>query len=135
MPGRCLRLGPSGVRDQHLSSVDLLRRELFAGIGPYNLRHPIWADWDFTIRCFSNPALAIRYMDLVVAKYNDLTGLSMRAGTDKEFRKRLPMYFWVAAMETCGRLLSFLKEKENRKLAVRSRLIRLKAVYKVRARG
>lgn len=110
------------------------RRELFAGIGPYNLRYPIWADWDFNIRCFSNPALAIRYMDIVVADYNDMTGLSMRTGTDKEFRKRLPMYFWVAAMETSGRMLAFLKQKENRRLAVRSRLIRLKAVSRVRNR-
>lgn len=111
------------------------RRELFAGIGPYNLRYPIWADWDFNIRCFSNPALAIRYMDIVVADYNDMTGLSMRTGTDKEFRKRLPMYFWVAAIETSGRMLAFLKQKENRRLAVRSRLIRLKAVSRVRNRN
>lgn len=49
------------------------RRELFAGIGPYNLRYRIWADWDFNIRCFSNPALVARYMDIVIAEYNDMT--------------------------------------------------------------
>lgn len=64
------------------------RRELFAGIGPYNLRYRLWADWDFNIRCFSNPALVTRYMDIVVAKYNDVTGLSVRE--DNEFKKRLP---------------------------------------------
>ena len=52
------------------------RRELFAGIGPFNLRYPVWADWDFNIRCFSNPALTTRYMDIVISRYNDLTGLS-----------------------------------------------------------
>jgi len=31
------------------------RRELFAGIGPF-LRDPVWADWDFNIRGFSNPS-------------------------------------------------------------------------------
>lgn len=103
------------------------RRELFAGIGPYNLRYPIWADWDFNIRCFSNPALGIKYMDIVVAEYNDMTGLSMRTGTDKEFRKRLPMYFWVAASETCGRMLSFMKTKENRRLWLRAQVGRRKA--------
>ncbi|WP_460010556.1 glycosyltransferase family protein, partial [Mycobacterium avium] len=46
------------------------RRKLFEGIGPYNLRYPIWADWDFNIRCFSNPALVTCYMDIVVARYN-----------------------------------------------------------------
>lgn len=64
------------------------RRELFAGIGPYNLRYRLWADWDFNIRCFSNPALVTRYMDLVVAYYNDTSGLS--SSEDKEFKKRLP---------------------------------------------
>lgn len=109
------------------------RRELFAGIGPYNLRYPVWADWDFNIRCFSNPALVIRYMDIVIAQYNDMTGLSMREGTDMEFRKRLPMYFWVAAWETCSRMLAFLKTKENRHLAVRARVVRFKAASRARA--
>lgn len=108
------------------------RRKLFAGIGPYNLRYPVWADWDFNIRCFSNPALVTRYMDIVIARYNDMTGLSMREGVDREFRKRLPMYFWVAAWETCSRMLAFLKDKENRKLAVRSRLIRYRAASNAR---
>lgn len=33
------------------------RRGLFGTIGPYNLRYRVLADWDFNIRCFSNPAL------------------------------------------------------------------------------
>ncbi|WP_083185302.1 glycosyltransferase family 2 protein [Mycobacterium malmoense] len=69
------------------------RRELFDGIGPYNLRYPVCADWDFNIRCFSNPALVTRYMDIVVARYNDMSGVSMNK--DKEFLKRLPVYLWV----------------------------------------
>ncbi|OBJ24963.1 glycosyltransferase family 2 protein [Mycobacterium colombiense] len=109
------------------------RRELFAGIGPYNLRYPIWADWDFNIRCFSNPALVTRYMNIAVAQYNDMTGLSMRAGTDKEFRKRLPMYFWVAAWETSSRMLAFFRQRENRRLALRALLIRSRAASKARA--
>lgn len=109
------------------------RRELFDGIGPYNLRYRVWADWDFNIRCFSNPALITRYMDVVISEYNDMTGFSMRQGTDKEFRKRLPMYFWVAGWETCRRMLAFLKDKENRRLALRTRLIRVKAVSKERS--
>ncbi|WP_083198727.1 glycosyltransferase family 2 protein [Mycobacterium malmoense] len=69
------------------------RRELFDGIGPYNLRYPVCADWDFNIRCFSNPALVTRYMNIVVARYNDMSGVSMNK--DKEFLKRLPVYLWV----------------------------------------
>ena len=100
------------------------RRELFAGIGPYNLRYRVWADWDFNIRCFSNPALVTRYMDIVVAHYNDMTGLSARAGTDKEFRKRLPIFFWTSASEVLGRTLACLRRKENRRQAVRQWLTR-----------
>lgn len=70
------------------------RREIFAGIGPYNLRYPVCADWDFNIRCFSNPALVTRHMDIVIAQYNDMTGLSM--SKDKEFMKRLPLSLWTS---------------------------------------
>ncbi|WP_225600197.1 hypothetical protein, partial [Mycobacterium avium] len=110
------------------------RRKLFEGIGPYNLRYPIWADWDFNIRCFSNPALVTCYMDIVVARYNDMTGLSMRESTDREFRKRLPMYFWVAAWETGRRMMGFFKQRENRRLALRAFVIRTRAASHARAR-
>lgn len=72
------------------------RRELFAGIGPYNLRYRLWADWDFNIRCFSNPALVTRYMDVVVADYNDVTGLSKQE--DEELRKQLPLFIKGSAV-------------------------------------
>lgn len=111
------------------------RRELFAGIGPYNLRYRVWADWGFNIRCFSNPALITRYMDVVIARYNDMTGLSMRESTDREFRKRLPMYFWVGAWETFSRMLAFIRRKENRRLLLRALLIRSRAASKARAQS
>jgi glycosyltransferase involved in cell wall biosynthesis len=74
------------------------RRELFASIGPYNLRYRIWADWDFNIRCFANPALVARHMDIVVANYNDAGGLSMQE--DAELKKRLPVCILDAAQQT-----------------------------------
>jgi glycosyltransferase involved in cell wall biosynthesis len=74
------------------------RRELFTTIGPYNLRYRIWADWDFNIRCFGNPALVTRHMDLVVANYNDTGGLSMQE--DPELKKRLPVFILAAAQPT-----------------------------------
>ena len=72
------------------------RRELFAAIGPYNLRFPIWADWDFNIRCFANPALVARHMDVVVANYTDTGGLSQQE--DPELKRRLPVFI-LAAIE------------------------------------
>ncbi|MBY0442253.1 MAG: glycosyltransferase [Mycobacteriaceae bacterium] len=77
------------------------RRTLFAGIGPYNLRYRIWADWDFNIRCFSNPALITRYMDIVVAHFNDSTGLS--TAQDPEFKKRLPLFLRAMIVDVLRR--------------------------------
>jgi glycosyltransferase involved in cell wall biosynthesis len=74
------------------------RRELFASLGPYNLRYRIWADWDFNIRCFGNPALAAHHMDIIVADYNDGGGLSMQE--DAELKKRLPVCILAAAQQT-----------------------------------
>jgi hypothetical protein len=74
------------------------RRELFASIGPYNLRYRIWADWDFNIRCFGNPALVTRHMDIVVANYNDTGGLSMQE--DPELKKRLPVFLLLPSSPT-----------------------------------
>jgi glycosyltransferase involved in cell wall biosynthesis len=73
------------------------RRELFATIGPYNPRYRIWADWDFNIRCFANPALLTRHLDLVVANYNDTGGLSMQE--DPELKRRLPVFLLPPARE------------------------------------
>jgi glycosyltransferase involved in cell wall biosynthesis len=101
------------------------RRELFGGIGPYNLRYRIWADWDFNIRCFSNPALIAHYMDIVVTLYNDVTGISSMV--DKEFRKRLPIFFWAAAFEIFGRMLALFRQKEVRQSVFRQWLVRFKA--------
>jgi glycosyltransferase involved in cell wall biosynthesis len=80
------------------------RRELFAGIGPYNLRYRLWADWDFNIRCFSNPALVTRYMDIIVANYNDMSGLSVKL--DSEFKKRLPKFLTASAIELMRRRMA-----------------------------
>ncbi len=102
-----------------MSQVRFYRRELFAGIGPYNLRYPVCADWDFNIRCFSNPALVNRYMDIVVAHRKDMDGLWAREGADKEFKKRLPRFFWASALETSGRALALLMRKKDRRVALR----------------
>jgi glycosyltransferase involved in cell wall biosynthesis len=96
-------LRSSSARDGGLFDLDRLlfarnlchqavfyRRELFAAIGPYNPRYRIWADWDFNIRCFANPALKIRHMDIVVANYNDVGGLSRQE--DQELKRRLPVF-------------------------------------------
>jgi glycosyltransferase involved in cell wall biosynthesis len=84
------------------------RRDLFAQLGPYSLRYRVWADWDFNIRCFKNPVLVARHMDIVVSNYNDLGGKSQKE--DPELRKRLPVPF-LSGFERIwlGRLASAAK--------------------------
>jgi glycosyltransferase involved in cell wall biosynthesis len=84
------------------------RRDLFTSVGPYNLRYPIWADWDFNIRCFANPLLVSRHMDLIVANYNDTGGLSMKE--DVELQRRLPVFLLRGRLRrSVGRLTRLLR--------------------------
>jgi glycosyltransferase involved in cell wall biosynthesis len=66
------------------------RRSLFDKLGGYNLRYPIWADWEFNIRCFRHPDMRPRWMDRVIAVYNDASGISREE--DPVFRKELPVF-------------------------------------------
>lgn len=61
------------------------KKDLFKQLGKYNLAFKIWADWDFNIRCFSHPNVKIKYIDLIVANYNDFDGLSARLVVDDVF--------------------------------------------------
>lgn len=65
------------------------RKNLFKKLGNYNLKFTIWADWDFNIRCFSTPGIKINFVDIVIANYNEIGGVS-GGKTDKVFEKYLP---------------------------------------------
>ncbi|WP_052158152.1 glycosyltransferase family 2 protein [Lacinutrix jangbogonensis] len=56
-------------------------RETFDTIGYYNLKYFIHADYDFNIRCFKNKAIKIKYVDSIVAIFNEagLSGLNSNA--------------------------------------------------------
>lgn len=60
-------------------------KNIFARLGGYNLKFPIYSDWDFNIRCFSTPNLRIKYIDQTVANYNDFGGISNSRERDYEF--------------------------------------------------
>lgn len=75
------------------------RKSVFNKIGSYNLNYQIWGDWDFNIRCFKHTELKIIYVDVVVAIYNDQSGVSFTY--DKVFCRELPLYYLntIAALE------------------------------------
>ncbi|MEO7932120.1 MAG: glycosyltransferase [Chthoniobacterales bacterium] len=52
------------------------RRDVLRLVGDYDLAYPVWADWDYNMRCLFSRRLDIDEVDLVVATYNDLSGLS-----------------------------------------------------------
>ena len=87
------------------------QRTIFNQIGCYNLRYPIWADWDLNIRCFQHPEFRQRYLDLVIADYNDTRGVSMQP--DLVLQKILPVYVQAAARSarSAGTLRKVLRRK------------------------
>jgi glycosyltransferase involved in cell wall biosynthesis len=67
------------------------KRDIFDKLGDYNLEYKIWADWDFNIRCFSCTKIKIKYIDLLIAKFNDFDGISSKGRIDPDFYCFLPL--------------------------------------------
>jgi glycosyltransferase involved in cell wall biosynthesis len=44
----------------------------------FDTRYRFQADWEFNMRCFSDPELRFEYLPLLVSRYNDLDGSSTR---------------------------------------------------------
>jgi glycosyltransferase involved in cell wall biosynthesis len=66
------------------------RRSLFERLGGYSARYPIWADWDFNIRCFRHPDVRSLWFDRLIAVYQERTGLS--GMEDPVLRRELPVF-------------------------------------------
>jgi len=45
------------------------KREIHEKIGFYNVRYKTFADWDFNIRCFYNPQIKRKYLDIIIANF------------------------------------------------------------------
>lgn len=65
------------------------QRRVFQKVGIFNTRYPIWADWEFNIRCFRVADIQTHYTDRVIAVYNDHTGTSKT--DDPVFSLELPV--------------------------------------------
>lgn len=66
------------------------RRSLFERLGGYSARYPIWADWDFNIRCFRHPDVRAFWFDRLIAVYQERAGLS--GAEDPVLRRELPVF-------------------------------------------
>ena len=63
-------------------------KRAFNLIGNYNLKYFIHADYDFNIRCFKNKELNIKYIDQIIAIFNE-TGLSGKQSNVDGFHTEL----------------------------------------------
>lgn len=79
-------------------------RSVFERLGGFDLRYPIWADWEFNIRCFRHPAIRTHWMDRIVTVYNDESGSS--TVEDPIFRKELPVTIRADAIRQLQELRS-----------------------------
>ena len=72
-------------------------RSVFARLGTFNLRYPLFADWDMNIRCFKHPQLTIRYIERLICVFDDANGAS-DGRIDVEFMRELPCYFQFSSL-------------------------------------
>lgn len=68
------------------------RRSVFGKAGLYDIGCPIYADRDFNIRCFLRKDFKIKYVDRIIAVYNEEDGLSAAKKEDANFRAKQAVY-------------------------------------------
>ncbi len=89
------------------------RRSVFEKLGGYNTRYPIWADWDFNIRCFRHPGMRAIWTDRVIAVYRARSGISRVE--DPVFRRELPATLLRdARLQRGGALRRWLRTRLSR---------------------
>jgi glycosyltransferase involved in cell wall biosynthesis len=69
------------------------KKNLFKILGLYNLKYKIWADWDFNMRCFLHPDINIKYIDRIIAIFNDEDGISAIEKIDNLLEKERIDYY------------------------------------------
>lgn len=68
------------------------RRSVFEKVGLYDIGCKIYADRDLNIRCFRQKSLKIKYLDKIIAVYNEQDGISALQKADPEFRAKQERY-------------------------------------------
>jgi glycosyltransferase involved in cell wall biosynthesis len=67
---------------------------VFEKIGYYNCAYPVYADWDFNFRCFSNRHISKKYINALVAKFS-LDGMSSKT-KDNFLQKKADHFLEIA---------------------------------------
>src|SRR5258707_324855 len=66
---------PDIIRKNISHQAAFYHRKTFEKIGDFNTKYRAYADWDFNIRCFLDPAIRTKYRDRIVAIFG-MDGIS-----------------------------------------------------------
>lgn len=68
------------------------RKSVFERVGLFDIGCKIYADRDFNIRCYLQKGIRIRFVNRVIAVYNEQDGLSALENADPDFRAKQTRY-------------------------------------------
>ncbi|MDQ3132098.1 MAG: glycosyltransferase [Acidobacteriota bacterium] len=79
------------IRDNLCQQGIFYHRTIFDMVGKYDLRYRIFADWFFNLKCFMHDGVTKRYIDYVIADYEE-GGISAEINRDPIFVKEFPLF-------------------------------------------
>lgn len=79
------------IRDNLCQQGIFYHRDLFEIVGKYDLQYKVFADWLFNMKCFMHDRVAKRYIDYVIADYEE-GGLSSIINRDPVFVREFPLF-------------------------------------------
>lgn len=79
------------IRDNLCQQGIFYHRDLFKLVGKFDLRYKILSDWFFNLKCFIDNRITKKYIDCVIADYEE-GGLSAEIACDPVFHKDFPIF-------------------------------------------
>lgn len=96
------------IRDNLCQQGIFYHRDIFDIVGKFDLKYKVLADWFFNLRCFMSGEITKKYIDLVIADYEE-GGLSSEITCDPAFLKDFPVFvrkhFGLVKYFTCKAFL------------------------------
>ena len=97
------------IRDNLCQQGIFYHRDVFDIIGGYDLKYKVFADWFFNLKCFIDSGINNRFIDCVIADYEE-GGISSKISNDKIFKKDFPLFvrkqFGIIKSLTCRAFLT-----------------------------
>ncbi len=98
------------TRDNLCQQGMFYHRAVFDIIGKFDVQYKIFADWFFNLRCFLDDRITKRFVNLVLADYEE-GGISSKIRDDPVFMKKFPVFvreqFGTTKYIACKLFLNF----------------------------